>query len=372
MNTADKLTRAKVQLILNHPFFATLVLGMGLVEDKEIKTASTNGVIIKYNPDFIDSLNVDEIKAVLCHEVLHVAGFHHTRREGRDAEQWNKATDYAINPLLVESGYKLPAGCLIDKQYKNLSAEKIFSMLPAPAPKDENKPGDKDPGNCGGIEDSPAKTQGERDEEEAKIKQTIAQAGAAAKRAGKLTAGMQRLIEEALQPVINWKEVLNRFITETAHNDYSFKKPNPRFIHSGFYLPSLHNEEPGNIVLIVDTSASIDEDLLNQFGAELQEVANELKHTIKVIYVDTEVNGTEDIEPDENIKLNPIGGGGTDFKPGFEYIEAEGIEPKAVIYFTDGECHSYPKKEPDYPVLWAKYGNYKNFKPPFGESVNIY
>lgn len=370
MTTKEQLTKAKVQLILKDPFFATLVLGMSITEDKTIETTATDGTSIKYNPDFIAARSIDEVKAILCHDVLHVASFHHTRRNGRDIKQWNKATDYAINPILVEAGYKLPDGALIDKQYQNLSAEKIFAMLPAPAPDDKDK-GGNDPGNCGGIEDSPAKTQGEREEEEAKIKQTIAQAGAAAKRAGKLGAGMQRLIEEALTPVINWREVLNRFISETAHNDYSFAKPNTRFIHTGFYLPSLHNQEPGNIILIVDTSASINEELLNQFGAELQEVSNSIGHSIKVIYVDTEVNGTEDIEPDENIKLNPIGGGGTDFKPGFEYIAAEGIEPKAVIYFTDGECHSYPKTEPDYPVLWAKYGNYKNFKPPFGETVNV-
>lgn len=379
MTTRDKLTKAKIQLILTQPFFATLVLSLPLVENKGIETANVDGTKIQYNPDYIDSLNVDEIKGLLCHEILHVGNFHHTRRNGRDLETWNKAADYAINQLIVDCGMKLPKGALLSNDFKGMSAEQIFAKLPQPAPKDDpgNKPGGNqggngapDPGKCGSVSDAPVQTQSEKQEIEAKVKQQFAQAAQAAKRAGNMPGFMQRMVDEILAPQINWKEVLARFVTDTARNDYSFRKPNPRFIQSGFYLPSLINEEPGRIVFIVDTSASIDKPLFNQFGSELQDVCSEVKSSLNVIYVDTEVQGMQEIEPDENIKLEAKGDGGTDFKPGFEYIDENALEPKAVIYLTDGECHSFPKIAPDYPVLWVKYGSY-NFKPPFGEVIPI-
>lgn len=372
MTAADKITKAKIRLIMNQPFFATLVLPLPFVEDNDIKTACTDGTMIKYNPGYIDSLQLDESIGLLCHEILHIANFHHTRREGREIENWNIATDYAINQMLVDSGFKLPAGALIDKQYKDLSAEQIYSKLPPRPPQNKpaDKPGDTDPGKSGGVQDSPAKTNTERQEQEAKVKQQVAQAAQIAKKAGKLPGHLQRLTDEVLAPRVNWKETLARFVSDTARNDYSFKKPNPRFIQSGFYLPSLYNEEPGNVVFIVDTSGSIDRALFNYFGSELKDICSEMKAALTVIYVDTEVNEVQEIEPDEDVKLKVTGGGGTKFSPGFDYIDKQGLTPKAIVYMTDGECSEYPETTPDTPVLWAVYNN-KRFAPKFGEVIPI-
>lgn len=390
MTTQDKITKAKIQLILSQPFFATLLLSLPVIADESIKHLATDGSAIKYNPKYIDGLSIDEVKGLLCSAIMKVANFHHLRREGRDKAAWNRASDFAVNPIIQESKLSLPKESLIDKQYKDLSAEQIFKLLPAPAP--DEQPGNSQPdpnGNQPGqgqgnqppgsgnddsaaidVQDSPAKTEGEKQQLEAQIKQKVAQAAAIGKRAGNLPAFLKQMIDEILEAKVNWKEVLARFVTDTARNDYSFKKPNARFIHSGFYLPSLYNEEPGNIVFIVDTSGSIDEDLFFQFAGELQDVANEMRNSIKVIYVDTQVQGVQEIEPDENIKLEIQGRGGTKFSPGFNYIDDEDLQPKAVVYLTDGDCSEYPKTNPDYPVLWAVYNN-KHFKPPFGEVIEI-
>jgi len=361
MTAKDKITKAKIQLILNEPFFATLLLSIPLLEDATTKTIITNGLQIRYNPEFVGKISVDEIAALLCHEILHITNFHATRRQGRNAQQWNQACDYAINPLLKDCGF-LPKGCKVANEYNNMHAEKIFSMLPAPSEQKEPAPGE--------VEDSPAKTESEREQQEAEIKQKIIQAtNAAKKQAGTMPASLKRMIEETLQPIIHWQEILARFICDVSRNDYSFKKPNARFIHSGFYLPSLYNEEPGKIALIVDTSMSIDKQLLAQFGSEIQDICANIGHSLTVIYVDTEVQGTQEIDPDSPAELKPIGGGGTDFKPGFEYIEKEEMELKAAVYFTDGICRSYPT-EPPYPVLWAQYGDY-DFSPPFGEVIKF-
>lgn len=389
LTAADKMTKAKIQLLLHQPFFATLLMPMVFQEDTSIKQAATDGTAIKYNPEYINGLSVDEIKGLLCSGIMKVANLHHLRRNGRDSDTWQKASEFSVNPIVTNSGLLLPKDSLISDEYKDLAAEQIFTMLPAPKPKD--KPGNGQQGQQAGpqgqdspepgtgdngpmqVQDGPEKTQAARDEQAAKIKQRVAQAAHVAAMAGKLPGDIAEMVEELLTPVINWKEVLARFITDISRNDYSFKKPNPRFIQSGFYLPSLYNEEPGKIIFIVDSSWSIyaNKNLLNQFAGELQDVANTLKTTILLIYVDTEVQGTQEIEPDEQIKLEVKGGGGTKFSPGFDYIEEHGLDPKAIVYLTDGECHEYPKEEPTAPVLWAKYGNYKGFNPPFGEIVPI-
>jgi predicted metal-dependent peptidase len=368
MNAQQKILKAKVGLVLEQPFFATLLLRTPVVEDTTVETACTNGKRISYNPTFIDGLTLDQCKGCLAHEVLHGALLHHTRRNNRDLKKWNVACDYAINPMVLDASMQLPEGSLVDDSFKDMSVEKIFSMLP-PDPPPENGNDKPDPGNCGAVEDAPANSQSEITEQEAEMKQALAQAVAVAKRAGKLPAGMERLIQEVLEPKIHWQEVLARFITEIVRNDYSFKKPNARFLHTGFYLPTLENEEVGRVVLIVDTSGSITAEQINEFGAEMQDICNTFGIGFTVIFVDYKVANVQEFEKDEPLNLKPKGGGGTDFIPGFDYIEENDLQPKAVVYFTDGQCSSFPEA-PDYPVLWAQNSGVK-FNPPFGEVIKL-
>lgn len=373
---AKKLIRAKVGIILNNPFFATLMMKREFIEDSSIETACTNGKKIKYNPAFFDSLSHDEMMGVICHELLHITLLHHTRREGRELKQWNKACDYALNPILLNSGITLPEGHLIDDRFTNFSAEQIFKVLAQEKQEkqdekqDEGNDESNDAGGTGGVEDAPVHSESELVQAEAEAKQELAQALQIAKSQGKLPVGLERLVNEVLQPKIAWQEVLNRFLSEIAKNDYSFSRPNQRYLSSGFILPSLYNVEVGEIVLVVDTSGSVDEILLNSFAGEMQDICTMLNSSIRIIYVDDEFQGEQEIEPNEPFILTPKGFGSTDFKPAFNWLNEQGIEPKALIYFTDLCCHSFPV-EPEYPVLWAKYGAYQSNHVPFGEIIQV-
>ncbi len=84
--------------------------------------------------------------------------------------------------------------------------------------------------------------------------------------------------------------------------------------------------------------------------------------------IDTNVAATETVNI-YDFQLHARGGGGTDFKPGFEYIEEEAIMPSCAIYFTDGWCSSF-SEEPDFPTMWILTDK-ANFKPPFGEVINV-
>ena len=121
---------------------ASILLGLPLEEDSSFDTMATDGKVIKYNPDFALSLPMDEIKAVLIHEALHVVWGHHLRRGDRHPKLWNIATDYAINGYIVyklgEFSSKLPEGALVSDKYihkdggnwsKVMSADEIYDIL---------------------------------------------------------------------------------------------------------------------------------------------------------------------------------------------------------------------------------------------------
>ena len=196
------------------------------------------------------------------------------------------------------------------------------------------------------------------------------QAAQAAKNCGNVPAHVARLIEELKAPVIDWKSALLEFCDRQARNDYSLERPNPRFAHTGIYIPSLRNKELGELVTIIDTSGSVSQPELDQFAAELAEILEQYDATLTVIYVDTQVNGDpQTFTRNDDLKLEARGGGGTSFKPGFEYIEAHALDPAAILYFTDLDCHRYPEQPPAAPVLWLATDD--RSKPPFGEVIKV-
>jgi len=121
---------AKSQITLDYPFFAMILLKLDIKYTNELETMGTNGIKLFINPMFILTISKKELIGVLVHEIFHIIFLHMTRRNERDHRKFNIACDYAINPLILESGLVLPSGVLIDPAYKGLSAEKIYDLLP--------------------------------------------------------------------------------------------------------------------------------------------------------------------------------------------------------------------------------------------------
>lgn len=365
-------TKARAQLVLKHPFFATLALRLTPVEqagDPEKSTFWTDGSIIGYNPEYIKTLSNKEIQGVICHEVMHCALSHMTRRKNRDIKKWGYACDFAINPIIIDAELTLPKGGLYDKELAGKSAEEIYTLLP------ELPPMPSDFVSCGEFDSSvEKKTKSEIIAQEEGWKVALAQATQQAKMMGKLPAGIERLVDDFLDPKIDWREQLKRFVDSTARNDYSWARPNRRYIHKNIYLPSLHSQQLGHVVSTVDTSGSINQRELEEFSGELRFILEEYGAECTVIYCDSQVAKVEHFNPGDYFRMEAKGGGGTDFIPPFEYVDENGISPVAFLYFTDGFCNSFPK-EPPYPVLWIKstdgYSRHSNFKPPFGEVLEL-
>lgn len=377
--TATNIAKARAGLIIDRPFFASLLLPMPISESEEISTFATDGDSIIYNAEFADSLTLEEMTFVLAHETLHCVFDHMGNRGSRCPNKWNIAADYIINDILVnEKIGKMPKMGLYDPALVvkgNGHTEGVYKLLPDSASK-------KKPGTSGGSLDSvldAGSDMGTKPVDAATLAQKasdmkvrVIQAKNAAKMQGKLSSGLERLVSEIVKPVVDWREVLRRFVSERAKIDYSFARPKRRFLGEDLYLPSLTGEKMGSLTVAVDCSGSVDDILLAKFAAEINAIKQDAHPSrIEVIYFDSKVlRPAEIFEAEQDVILSPIGGGGTAFSPVFKYINAQSEAPVAVVFLTDLCCNDFGPT-PEYPVLWAVLEGNKNLEAPFGEIVEV-
>lgn len=369
-----KLAKAKTSLVLGHPFFGSLALRMpmSLTDDPAIPTAATNGKWVKFNVNFIEDLSDEEMVFLVAHEISHPMLGHPFRRQDRDAVKWNKAGDYIINKLLVDEGIgKLIEGGLHNDnivQAGGGTTDGVYNILP-----DDGQDGNSDSGagNIGGtgndLQDGDG-GQADHAQQDAEWKIAVAQAAQAAKMAGKLSAGLERLVGEVLKPKVNWRERLAAFMQKAKNDMRTFARPNRRFLSQGMYLPTISGEVLGEVVFCIDCSGSISDHDIAQFAAEIRCVHEDSKPAkLHVMYFDAEVSHYDVFMPDDEVRVAPHGGGGTAFSPLFKRIEQENIEPAAVVFLTDLYCNDFGPA-PDYPVMWVTTAA---TDAPFGEVVEM-
>lgn len=383
-----RMVKARSNLILRHPFYGTLALYLVLVEDESVETMATDGEHLFYAPTFLSTITGDELEGVVAHEVTHNAYRHHTRRKLRDPQLWNEAADYAINRDLIRAGFKLPKEALIDKQYDGMSTEEIYERL-------LNKSGGRggkgaggagqggtvivDIGRCGKVIDAAqtydvAKNTEMEAEWDRRVRQAI---NVATKIAGSLPGHLERLAGEIKAPKVDWREELRRFIDMRCSHDYTWMRPNKRFIGQGLVMPSIYSEGISKIGIVVDTSGSIDDELLGKFTGEIQAAMDEgAVEEVVTIYCDTRVSSFEKFRKGDFIKLNATGGGGTEFDPAFRWFDEHEPDCAAIIFFTDLCPNSGFGNPPGADVIWVGYG-YESFlneqakKVPFGEVIKV-
>ncbi len=369
LTSEKKITRARAALICDQPFFGALALRLNPVEDRSAETAWTDGRSLGYNPDYIQDLPMRQLIGLVAHEVMHLALCHHTRQGARDAHRWNMAGDYAINQVLLDTGFELPVGCVVDSAYCGKSAEVIYELLR------DQKPGGNQPMPIGEVRPLPGRNStSDLKMEEQAIRVAVAQAVQQAKAIGKDPGnGFERAVKEALYPKVAWRAVLREFMDTVVRSDYCWMRPNPRYVSQGVYLPGLNSKTIGTMVVAIDTSGSVTDTELEQFSAEVSALLEEFNATVEVVYADTKVRGHETYtQADLPVTLKLSGGGGTDFRPVFEWVDQSEV-PSCLIYMTDLECTRYPDNVPDYPVLWVQTHGRSSLQrtPPFGQVIKM-
>ena len=197
-----------------------------------------------------------------------------------------------------------------------------------------------------------------------------------AKAQGKTPDSVEETIRGAHRSTLDWRALLRRYMTEAACRDYSWSVPNRRFIDSGLYLPSIRSEGIDTVAVIIDTSGSVDTDALASFWTEVREIASEIRpDSVIVLQVDATLQDAAGYAPGDLPEEIAIKGrGGTDFRPGFVWLEEQGTRPSLCLYFTDMDCDRYPDTEPHFPVVWCEWGEgvcLWRQPPPWGEHIRI-
>lgn len=383
MKAHDKITKARANLIMSQPFFGSLALRLKTKEAKGLGTAAIDGKTMYYDPDFVDKLTLAQCTGMIAHEVMHCAMLHHTRRGDRDHLRWNKACDYSINHILLDAKLDLPDQGCVNAAWKNFTAEHIYTLLPQEPHEKEGGKGPSvvlvcegetqaggDPGGNGRVDDAPngaSKDKIKSAQEESEWKIAVAQAAHIAKQRGLLPAGIERMVEELMEPILPWRDILRRFMTEKANDDFTWARPNRRLIGGGLYLPSRRSEDAaGEFVVIIDTSGSIGQKELTEFASEIKSIHADVKpRKLHVLYCDAAVAHVDSFGPEDELHFAAHGGGGTDFRPPFDWIEKNCQDVKCAVYLTDG-YGAFPEEQP-FPVLWAI--NNDQVVPPFGEHL---
>ena len=375
-----KIARSKVRLMLDKlskgwGFYASVLYQMPMIEKNSLPTMATDGKSIFYNADFTDALSEPELDGVKVHEAYHRILKHHLRMGKRDAELWNIACDYAINPIIIQSGLVLPEGALIDAKFKGMSAEKIYDILQKDQGDDGNGGGVPQPQEWGNVEDQGGgMSEDQIKSEEATINAQVVMAVNSMKtEAGKLPANIKEIIDEMKRSQIDWKDVLNRFIGGDQPEGYSYRRPNRRQWYLNEVVTPISNKVGcGDIVVGIDTSGSVSSVELSHFLGELNAIAESSgAESVTIITCDYNVQDVVRYEKGDQIEdIVCKGRGGTRVMPVFDYISENNINVDNFIYFTDMGICDYPQQDVGYPILWVS-SDMRGEEAPIGETTYL-
>lgn len=313
-------------------------------------TPATN--TINYDPRQIEEMQLksEDIEFILAHEAMHILTGSLIRLGDRDPDLWNVACDFEVNYLLSDMGFNLPTGVLyLEEFHQNYYyAEKIYEILLNKAQgnaKGNNKLVTYLPEEYRGKQlDQHIYPKGQEEKAQAKINTQNALSTAsqiersmeALQGIGTLPASIRRIIDKLLTPQITWKDYMCDVTTTIARNNYSYKRCNPYYRMQNIYVPTLRSSET-KVIVIVDTSGSIDEETMRMFISELIPLIQMFDVTFLSCDADVYVEDiVENVMGIEDILHHIKGGGGTEFVPAFKWIEENVMDACAVILMTDG------------------------------------
>ena len=380
-----RIEEAIVDLLLNHgTFYASLLSQMTRVEDKKTQTLSTevrNGrITLRYNPEYLEPRTMKETKALLEHECLHVVMEHTERFKNKEHAVAQIATDVAINQMIQ---HLPPEALTVDnvfqgQAHRDEAAEYYYELIQKNPKLKKELLGDGKPKGCGCKFDDDGN--GDDIDKELKkevIKQMVKEAVDTTNKnggRGTLPLGLEKYLEELFKvPEIGWRQLLRRFVANSVKSGKkaSWKRPSRRYTDT---QKGKIADRMISLVVAIDTSGSINDEMLTLFIDEIRGIQASYKSQIHMIECDAEVQKYYKLQRHGKVDRKIKGGGGTDFEPVFEYVKKKNIRCDAMIFFTDLEG-SFPEKKPPYPTLWGYYnpwgGHRTDRSVPFGKVITL-
>lgn len=425
MNPQQKIDSARYWALTTPTvaFYGAIACNLRDVLDESIKTASTDGRVIRWSPSFVERLTKEEVRFVLLHEVLHCAHGHFWRLP--ITAEGNVAGDYVINRTLRDvPGVRMPKGALDDRKFDRMAEEEVLATLrqqpqqPKPQPPQPGKPGEgdgngpgepgegpsspsddegkgkgtprpDDAGGCGGFEAPAPDAQPEpakagtaakagvpkpttlREEWEratvqaAQASQSLAQ--------GNLPADVKRLLDRVRATAApDWRAETADFLKSAISDRADWSRQARRTALAPVIYPRRRPDAVGTVVVVRDTSGSVDDKLVGLFNAHVRDMVADVNCDVVLLDADADVQAEHRLTPGDDVPDRAKGGGGTDFRPAFARVAeltADGERIAGVVYLTD-LCGTFPTADQagDVPVLWVAT---TTATAPIGRTVRI-
>jgi predicted metal-dependent peptidase len=399
LEASDKIIKAKVQLQKDMPFFAYILLHLKAKEDNTIPSMAVDyRKNLLYNKEFVSKLSDDETEFVLCHEAMHIALNHFLRKDNRDVEVWNVATDLVINEMLlryfslqnirkniitVENLEKM--GIKI-KNVDEKTAEEVYDILINYKDKlkgftnfdihyyiDDLSENEKEQ-----LQREYGKSFEEiKKEIENENKRILVEATNFGKMRGNLPSGIERVVDKLLSKKIDWKTLLRRTISDMIPYDFSYKYPSKKSIAIGIYLPATIKDKKLEVVCVVDLSGSISDEEMRQFFTEIYHIAKSF-HNVDMTIITHDAEKQDEIKVrngciDKLLNIKVHGGGGTSHLWLPEYLKKKHPNSKLIVCFTDGYTEFFDKEEiGNREIIWILSEKGVDEKEiPFGKVIKM-
>jgi predicted metal-dependent peptidase len=398
----EKISKAKAKLLVNYPLFGTLASRLELVVNDDIEAFKSDGVKLEYNSDYLQALELSEMEFVFANGAMHASLAHEQRKNNRSGWLWQMATDYAINDMLVENGLDLPQRALYRVRFKGLYAEEIYAELKDDILRDELEYEADDVNDINPNESSQDSEVSEREEVNSESSSESSQGSEVSEvedlrlssfsdqesfsqdiqeeqlfeefakttlesefKKGEAPQTIERFFKLTCQGKIDWRDELKVAIDRFHKDDYVLIPPNKKFLHVGIYLPSCVSQR-FKLVVAVDSSGSVDEELLNTFLSELNFLMDTIaNYQIDLLVCDDKIQSHKTFYSGDILEADLKGGGATDFRPVFDFIQDTLQDTKLLLYFSDLDG-KFPHVNPSYDVKWVVP---RELEVPFGEVI---
>lgn len=345
---------ARDSLVKESPFLGSLVLKLpiAITDDGRVATAGVDGRgWCHISKDFLSQLSLPELRAILLHEVLHLALDVFQRRGTRHHMRWNVAHDFAVNALIEQSDFRegflawpkdFPP--LLDERFFNLPAEEIYQQLP----EDLSELGLSvmdvltDLWECMDEEARKEIRSQWRDRLVQAAEQAMKQNGI-----GDLPEWAQKMLGPLLAPQVPWQVRLAQKVHgRLKGRRRTYARPGRRSHALGVIFPGARPNR-GVVGVFMDVSGSISPHDLGAFLGELTGILRDGDVAVRLINWDVVVTGDQFLDDPDALRdatsedhIQIIGGGGTDPRCVIELLEGPDAMrhpmPSFGILLTDG------------------------------------
>lgn len=378
-------------ILMHLRFFDRALSVLRLEEKPGTESFATDGRSCFYDPAWILRRYQKDsawITRAYLHMLLHCVFAHQFRYDRLDRTVWDLAADLAVENVILElglSGAALGGDALLARKLEGLkakagglTAERLYRYFDA-----HSLPGEEEKAlrQLFFRDAHSLWTPGERLEMTQKQWEKISRLAKtelkafARRKSG--TGSLEKNLEEATKERYDYGEILRRFAVpgeEMAVSDEEFDYVYYTYGLSHYgNLPLIEpleyreSRKVKEFVIAIDTSASCSGSAVGKFLRRTYDILKDAesfftKINVHIIQCDSQVQQDTRIACQEDLedflgKGRLAGGGATDFRPVFAYVEqlreqGEFENLKGLIYFTDG-YGVYPERPPEYQVIFA-------------------